>query len=500
MTEQRPVRVLLVEDDEDDYVLTRDLLATIDPHGFVLDWVTAYDEARAAMRRGQHDVYLVDYRLGARSGVDLLREAIAGGCDAPIIVLTGQGNRDVDLLAMQAGATSYLAKAEINGPIFERTIRYGLELTRARRAVRDSELRTRAILESAVDGMITIDTEGQIESFNPAAERLFGYSVAEVVGRNVGLLMPSPYQEQHDAYLARYLSTGEARIIGSGRELTGLRKDGMTFALDLAVSEVFIAGERKFLGIIRDITERKRAEETVRRLRWEAQQRERLADIGAIAAQIVHDVGNPLAGISMQAQLLLRRAGQDGAQPLSNARRPLERILGETRRLDTLVKEFLEFAREQRLELKIIDLRRFLAEVVELWQPVTAARDITLTLERGDDLPAVRADEDKLRRVFENLVKNAAEAIAQGPGCIAIRAEVHSPAAIRVSVEDTGTGMPPDIQPFRLFETTKPHGTGLGLPIVQQIVRAHGGSIEFAARLPHGTVFHVELPADRPRR
>jgi two-component system sensor histidine kinase/response regulator len=362
----RPVRVLLVEDDEDDYVLTRDLLDTIDPQGFVVDWLTTYDAARGALTRKQHEVFLIDYHLGARNGLDLLREAAASGCDAPIIVLTGQGSRDIDLEAMQAGATAYLAKAEITASLLERTIRYALELKRAQRAVRV--------------------------------------------------------------------------------------------------------------------------------LQQEAQQRERLADIGAIAAQIVHDIGNPLAGISMQAQLLLRRANQEGIHPLSSARQPLERILGEVRRLDVLVKEFLEFAREQRLERKIIDLHRFLEEIVDLWRPVTAALGIGLTLERSDDLPPIHADEDKLRRVFENLVKNAAEAIAHGPGEIAIRARVNAAAGVRISVEDTGPGMPPDIQPFRLFETTKPHGTGLGLPISQQIVRAHGGSIDFTPRQPHGSVFWVDLP------
>jgi len=496
MTDRR-IHVLLVEDDEDDYVLTRDLLATLAEPGFALDWVTTFEDARRVILGNRYDVYLVDYRLGAHSGLDLVREAIAGGCSAPIIVLTGHGSREVDLQAMQAGATSYLPKAEMSAPILERTIRYAVELTRAHRAVRDSEVRTRAILESAVDGMITIDSEGRIESFNPAAEQLFGYGVAEVVGRNVRMLMPTPYREQHDACLARYLHTGEARIIGIGREVVGQRRDGTTFPSDLAVREMSVAGNRKFLGIIRDITERKRAEETVRLLQRQALQRERLADIGAIAAEIVHDVGNPLAGISMQVQLLLRRANQNGAQPLSNAQQGLERILGEARRLDILVKEFLEFARDQRLELKVIDLRNFLADVVDLWQPLTAARDITLTLERADDLPTIRADEDKLRRVFENLVKNAAEAITQGPGRISIRLETCVPVGVRVSVEDTGPGMPPDIQPFRLFETTKPYGTGLGLPIVQQIVRAHGGSIDFASCVPHGTVFRVELPADR---
>jgi two-component system, sensor histidine kinase and response regulator len=369
---QPSVRVLLVEDDEDDYILTRDLLASSDAPGLTLDWLTTYEAARAAMTSGSYDVYLVDYHLGAHSGLELLREAAARGCDAPIIVLTGQGNREIDLQVMQAGATSYLAKGEITAPLLERTIRYALELRRAQR--------------------------------------------------------------------------------------------------------------------------------TVRELQQRAQQRERLADIGAIAAQIVHDIGNPLSAISMQTQLLLRRANQDGTRLLTSARETLEHILHEVHRLDLLVKGFLEFGREQRLERKIVDLRRFLEEVVGLWQPVAASRQIALTLEEADELPRIEADEDKLRRVLENLVKNAAEAIVQGPGLIHIRALLTTPARIRISVEDSGPGIAPNIQPFRLFETTKPSGTGLGLSIAQQIVSAHGGNIDFTARQPHGTVFHVDLPVGASRR
>jgi len=490
-----PVRVLLIDDDEDDYVLTQTLLQQVDPRGFVLDWLATYDDGRAAISDCGHDVFLIDYRLGAHSGLDLLSHAAACGCDAPVIMLTGQGNREIDLLAMQAGATAYLAKSELDAALLDRTIRYTLELKRTQRALRFSEMRTRAVLDHAVDGIITIDDHGRIESFNPAAERLFGYTAAEVAGHNVRMLMPPPYRDEHDSFLERYRRTGEPHIIGSGREVVGRRQDGTTFPLDLAVSEMVVAGERKFLGITRDLTERKRAEETMRQLQQQAQRRDRLADIGAITAQIVHDIGNPLAGISMQAQLLLRRARQGAGHSLDSAGKPLERILNEVHRLDTLVKEFLEFAGEQRLDLKLIDLRRVLTQIVDLWQPIGAARDILVVTERLDELPPIRADEDKLRRVFENLVKNAVEAIAQGPGHIAIRAGIANEESIRIEVEDTGPGMPADIQPFRLFETTKRDGTGLGLSIVQQIVRAHGGSIDVAPRQPHGTVFNVALPS-----
>lgn len=253
---------------------------------------------------------------------------------------------------------------------------------------------------------------------------------------------------------------------------------------------------RLVAGVAVDITERMRAQEQLRELEKLAHQRERLADIGAITAKIVHDLGNPLAGISMQAQLILHRAGRSDTQPLSIVRKPVEMILAEVRRLDVLVKGFMDFSRDQRLELRPLNLPRFLQDVAELWQPVAAARDIALTIEAPQDVPPLPADEDKLRRVFDNLVKNAIEAIDQGPGSVGIQVARTAPEAIRISVTDTGPGIPETVQVFHLFETTKVHGSGLGLAVAQQIVLAHRGRIEFERLSPRGTAFRIDLPCE----
>ena len=268
-----------------------------------------------------------------------------------------------------------------------------------------------------------------------------------------------------------------------------------------------------YTAIIRDVTERRRAEAALRhaneslqaeiaeRLRMEAQllaartlaqQHERLADIGAITAKIVHDLGNPLAALSMQAQLILRRAERGDA--ISTVRTPAERILSATQRLDNLVREFMDFAREQRLDLRAIDLPPFLQDLVDMWLPVASDRDIALMLDVATDAPAIRADGEKLRRVLDNLVKNAVEAVDRGPGRVHIEVRWPEREKVRISIADTGPGIAKDLEVFRLFETTKPHGSGLGLAVARQIVLAHGGGISFSALQPHGTVFHVELP------
>jgi PAS domain S-box-containing protein len=249
-------------------------------------------------------------------------------------------------------------------------------------------------------------------------------------------------------------------------------------------------------GVAIDVTGRRRAEAQVRELEKVAQQRERLADIGAITSQIVHDLGNPLAAISMQAQLIARRARRDQTQPISTVLRPAEHIVNRVRDLDTLIREFLDFAREQRLKVTGVDLPAFLKQLAELWQPVAAARGIVLNLNLADGLPGLTGDEEKLRRVFDNLIKNAVEAIDQGPGSITISAEQVEPDKICISIADTGPGITQGLEIFRLFGTTKPQGSGLGLAIVRQIVLAHCGGIDFAPAKPHGTVFRVELPCN----
>ena len=392
-----------------------------------------------------------------------------------------------------------------------------MSVSKALRTLQLSETRWQAVLDTAQDAIISIDRTGHITLFNRSAERIFGYRAEEVLGQDVTVLMPPPYSEEHSRYLRDYRRTGVPKAIGRVREVYARRKNGEVFPIELSVSEARLGRQLVYSAIIRDVTERRRAEENLRttneslqreitqRIRTEAellearhlaQQRERLADIGAITARIVHDLGNPLAAVSMQAQLILRRA--ERGEPIANVLSPGKRILSATQRLDALVREFMDFAREQRLDLKAVHLPGLLKEITELWEPVAAHREITLILKVEDNVRSIPADGEKLRRVMDNLVKNAVEAVDHGPGRVRIQVSVPIPERVRISVEDTGPGIAKHVQVFRLFETTKPQGSGLGLAVARQIVMAHGGGISFAPVEPHGTVFHVELPRSRP--
>ena len=363
----------------------------------------------------------------------------------------------------------------------------------ALRLLQLNELRWQAILDTARDAIICIDRTGLISLFNRAAETMFGYEASDVLAQNVRMLMPSPYRDEHDAYLATYQTTGVPQAIGRIREVQAQRKSGEVFPIELSVSEARVGDDVLYSAIIRDMSDRRAMETDLAEARRLAEQRERLADIGAITARIVHDLGNPLAGLSMQAQLIQRRVSRTPDRPSRDLAAPAERIVAEVRRLDALIKDFLDFARQQRLDLRTVTLPLFLQRVVDLWQPVAEARDIRLGLDVPADVPTVTADEDKLRRVLDNLVKNAVEAIDHGPGRVDVVARV-ADEGVRIAVSDTGPGIPESVEMFRLFETTKRNGSGLGLSIAKQIVVAHGGHIGFERRAPHGTTFYVDLP------
>jgi len=307
--------------------------------------------------------------------------------------------------------------------------------------------------------------------------------------------MPPPYRDAHDGYITTYQATGEPQAIGRIREVQAQRKTGEIFPIELSVSEARVADQVIYSAIIRDMSDRHALEVELEEARRLAGQRERLADIGAITARIVHDLGNPLAGLSMQAQLIHRRVTRNPERPGRDLAAPAERIVAEVRRLDGLIKDFLDFARQQRLDLRAIALPPFLQRVVDLWQPVAAARDIALNLDMAPDLPGLTADEDKIRRVLDNLVKNAVEAIDQGPGRVDVLVRRAADDCVRIAVSDTGPGIPESVEMFRLFETTKRSGSGLGLSIAKQIVVAHGGRIGFERLSPNGTIFYVDLPA-----
>ena len=355
------------------------------------------------------------------------------------------------------------------------------ERTQLEDRLRGSEARWRAIIESAVDGIAVIDALGRIEAINPAAERLFGYAEREILGRNVNILMPSPYHAEHDAYLARYLATGAQKIIGIGREVTGLRRDGTTFPLHLSVGEMMVGGERKFTGILHDLSARVRMEEQLR-------EQAAMARLGEMAAVIAHEVKNPLAGVRGAIQVIGRRLPQD-----SKDASVVKEIVARIDALNDLMKDLLLFARPPQPRPAPVDVATLIAATAELLSTDPALAGVRVEIEGS--APAVMADADLLKIVFVNLLVNGAHAM-EGQGFI--RVTVTSVDAVcHIAFSDRGPGIPPEIREkiFTPFFTTKSRGSGLGLPTSKRLVEAHAGSISIECPTGGGTTVIVRLPA-----
>jgi PAS domain S-box-containing protein len=383
-------------------------------------------------------------------------------------------------------------------------------------ALRDSEARVHAILATAVDAVIVIDERGIVETFNPGAERMFGYPAAEVVGRNVGLLMPEPYRRDHDAYVANYLRTGQKKIIGIGREVQGQKKDGSTFPAELAVSEARLGERRVFVGIVRDVSQRKQAEralqetnrqlaqtlealqargEEVRAASQQLWQAAKLATLGELAASIAHELNNPLAIVSLRVESLLAQTPADDPR-----RHALVVVEQEVERMGNLVANLLQFSRRGQHQVSTLDVRDELARTLELVHYHLRHHRVEVVQDIADELPMIQADRQQLRQVFLNLLTNASDAMAQG-GKLTIRVEPGEieggRRAVIVEFADTGVGIRAEHLPrvTEPFFTTKEEGkgTGLGLAICRRIVQEHRGSMYIASEVGKGTVVRLAL-------
>lgn len=346
--------------------------------------------------------------------------------------------------------------------------------------LRNSEARLRSIVDSAVDGIIVINATGQVEGFNASAERLFGYVRHEVMGRNVNMLMPAPYRDEHDGYLARYLATSEARIIGIGREVTARRKDGTTFPIHLSVGEMSVGGERKFTGIVHDLTARVRMEEQLR-------EQATLARLGEMAAVIAHEVKNPLAAIRGAIQVIGKRLADDSREAAVTTE-----IIARIDALNQLVKDLLLFARPPQPRPTALDISALVTATAALLGEDASQGEIRV--EVSGEAPPVMADADLLKIVFLNLLINSVHAM-RGKGVIHVSV-TSTDGACDVAIADSGPGIPAEIRGklFTPFVTTKSRGTGLGLSTVKRLVEAQHGAIHVECPPGGGTTMTVRLP------
>jgi two-component system, LuxR family, sensor kinase FixL len=386
---------------------------------------------------------------------------------------------------------------------------FGEQLCRTRirnqktaRNLRAREAHLRSILDAVPDATVVIDETGTIQSFSAAAERLFGYEESEVVGRNVSLLMPQPYRDEHDGYIARYLATGERRIIGIDRVVTGQRKDGSTFPMKLEVGEMRSGDRRFFTGFIRDLTERQATEHQLEQLQSELARLSRLTAMGEMASTLAHEMNQPLSAIANYLQgcgRLLENVDHPSAPKIRDA---LAETTKQTLRAGQIIRQLRDFVARGETEKHPENVNKLVEEASALALVGAKERGVRTIFRFENRVGLVLVEKVQIQQVLVNLIRNAIEAM---DGCerkeLLVKTAWSNNGMVEISVADTGCGIS-DVIASRLFQpfvTTKPTGMGVGLSISKRIIEAHGGEMWAEPNPEGGTQFRFTLEAGSDR-
>ena len=465
----------------------------LDPDGHVTIWNSGAERLigwSAAEAIGQHVAafYPPDAREADQPAADLARARAEGRYQDERWLLRRDGR---EFLA--ACSTTPLTDRHGVERGFARVVADITDKRAAETAIHDREAHLRSILSTVPDAMVVIDIAGSILRFSAAAEALFGHTEAEMIGRNVSILMPAPDRDHHDSHLARYLATGEKRIIGTGRVVFGQRKDGTTFPMELSIGEAGDGAQRIFTGFIRDLTERRRTEARVQDLQAELIHVSRVSAMGTMASTLAHELNQPITAVVTWVETVRDQLGGP-APDLPVLREALDHAAADALRAGRIVRRLRAFIARREMECTIEPLPALINEAAAL--ALIGAAGIDVALEIEPDVGPVLVDRIQIQQVLVNLIRNACEAMADSPERhleIATRTEG---GMTRITIADTGTGIAPEMldQLFTAFVTTKATGMGLGLSICRTIVEANGGRIWAEARVEGGTAFHFTVP------
>lgn len=477
MSIYKEIKILLVDDDEDDYVIFKTYLSDIKMGKYALTWVNSYTKAISILRKSDFDIYFFDYMLGSHNGLDLIKECMLIGIDAPIILLTGLGNHETDVAAMEFGAADYLMKSDLEAEKLERSIRYSIEQNKSLRKIKESESKFRSIFENSYDVIYLSDSIGNIIEINKAAERLFGYSREELLQLNAGKLYEN--QSDRDKFIEGINKTGTL----SNFEVRLVDKYGSTkhCTITASVLKVNNLGIVYYQGIVHDITRRKKAEQ-------ELQMAEKLAVSGRMARTLAHEVRNPLTNINLSVEQLAEDVKDESCHTY------FEIIKRNSKRINDLVTELMENSKPTEIKLSKIPIQTILDKTVLLAKDRAALKNITIETNFSGDNEILEVDESKLTLAFLNIIINALEAVEASTGIIKITSSCKDKKCL-ISITDNGYGIDKESlsKIFEPYFTSKANGMGLGLATTHSIILSHQGSIEVTSEEGKGTTFNINL-------
>ena len=354
------------------------------------------------------------------------------------------------------------------------------------------------LIATAVDGMIVIDDRAMVHIYNAACERLFGYAADEVVGRNVKMLMPSPYHDEHDGYIEHYRKTGEKRIIGIGREVVGQRKDGTTFPMYLSVGEGMLGGVRIYVGIIHDLTAREDTARRMQMLQSELLHVSRLSAMGQMTAALAHELNQPLTAIMNYITAARRTIASGDSAQIARGLDLIDKAANQTSRAGQIIRRLREFVEKRETARTEQDLNEVVEEAIALAFAGAADSNVRVRTEFEPQLPTVLIDKIQVQQVLLNLIRNSIDAMQSvSRKDMTVRTSREGKNAVEFAISDTGPGLAPEVMSrlFQPFVTTKDKGMGIGLSICQSIIEAHNGHIWATPNEGAGVTFRFQLPS-----
>jgi len=448
--------------------------------------------------------------IGTHAALFYPADAVAAGKpDSDLRIAAAEGKLEEEDWRVRKDGSEFFASVSItalrdaDGAIrgFAKIVSDITDQRAAERALMAREAHLRSILSTVPDAMIVIDDRGVILSFSAAAERLFGYAEAEIVGANVSRLMPSPDRERHDGYIGRYLETGEKRIIGLGRVVFAERRDGTTFPMELSIGEASGEGERLFTGFIRDLTERRRTEEKLQSLQSELIHVSRVSAMGTMASTLAHELNQPITAVTNYVEAIRDLLARPDPEDLPMIREALDDTAGEALRAGHILRRLRDFVARGEVEKTVEKLPMLINEAAVLGLIGAREKGVEPVFDLDPYASPVLVDKVQIQQVLINLIRNAVEAMAGMPAAegrtrrLTVTSGPDQPGFVRVTVADNGPGVAEHVadQLFTAFVTTKAEGMGLGLSICRTIVEANGGRIWMEPSAGGGSAFHFTL-------